>query len=344
MFCSVPLSRHCLALLVLCIPLLCRSQSPLPPFAQWQSLGTIVPRGADSAWDGSSGCIIGGLTKRDSTYYLYYLRGFRGCWEAERKGSHTSVGLATSRDGIRWTPSGTNPVMRPHDFKTITLHKEGIRHAAILYVPALKKFIAYLGVGHYEGVARGECTYRADTSQCGCNEQIDEFVYYAESPDGVHWSAGARVQGAYERSGDETTARAALYHQGWYYVWSQKGRGGKSIFVSKGRDPLKLTPLGLVYSFDGADTPNELNDVFLHEDGKTISLLAKSDKGWHEGGLCLGISSLKKPTQHGQWQEFFPKSESVWHGKVLRDEQRWIMVMMHNDLADIVGFTASVGR
>ena len=56
---------------------------------------------------------IGGLTKKGETFYLYYNRGWRGTWEANRKGSHTAIGLATSTDGVNWTKHPANPIMIP---------------------------------------------------------------------------------------------------------------------------------------------------------------------------------------------------------------------------------------
>ena len=109
---------------------------------------------------------------------------------------------------------------------------------------------------------------------------------------------------------------------------------------------MKLREMSLLYSFKNADLPNELNDVWLQPDGKTVTLLAKTGTGWHGGGIGLGTSPLNDISQHGNWRHFFPQEESIWHGKIHYDAARnlWLMAMMKNDLRDIVVYTSASSR
>jgi hypothetical protein len=321
----------------------------VPSAPGWTYHGIIVDRGAPDAWDGSTGALIAGLTQKKDTYYMYYLRGFRGRWEPDRKGSHTSVGLATSTDGIHWSKH-PDPVMIPHDFlDPVTSHEEGIRHGAIRYVPELGKFIAYLGIDVAAQPSTNSSPYRVFEQGRG-DVEVDSHIYYAESDDGIHWSPKGRVEGAWNRPGDETTARAFLYHNGTYFLWAQKAQGrtelGQSIYVSSGTDPLRLDEKARLYAFKNSPLPNELNDVYLQPDGKTVTLLVKTETDWHEGGLALGTSSLTNLVEQGHWESFFPKAEKIWHGKIHHDakQNRWLMVTVQNDLRDIVAYTAASPR
>lgn len=135
-------SRILVTLITLCISdLLASDIDQIPPKEEWTYHGIAIPRGGSAEWDGGTGAMIAGLSKKGETYYMYYLRGFRGCWEADRKGSHTAVGLATSIDGENWTRYEANPVMVPQDFIKVTAHEEGIRHGATRFVEDLNRFI-----------------------------------------------------------------------------------------------------------------------------------------------------------------------------------------------------------
>ena len=308
----------------------------IPPASEWTEHGIIIPRGDPDAWDGSDAAMVIGLTMKDNVFYCYYTRGFRGCWEAERKGSHTSIGLATSRDGRTWEKHQDNPLMIPHDFVDVHAHEEGIRHAIIRYEPQLEKFFGYFGVEDPGG--KSSCPYMQRNS-CDCNISVDAYVYAAESYDGLEWVNKGLVEGVFNAEGRENYPRAYLYSDSTYYLWTMRNEGGSNGSVSSGQNPQAMDELKFGF-YDWASETGEQCDAFLHDDGTTVSIIAKSTDDWHKGGFRIGTSTLDDITQVEWGDGWFPRSSGFQHGKLLKGPKEWMLVTTENDLADIVLITA----
>ena len=175
---------------------------------------------------------------------------------------------------------------------------------------------------------------------CDCNESVDTRVFYAESENGKNWTIRGEVNGAYNRNGAETSARAVGYVDGVFYLISGVAQGGSQCRMSKGTDPMSLDPLGKMYSY--VDLPSEPNDMHIHPDKRTITVLCKTSKDWTEGGLAYASTTIEALPSISGWTRLFPLSSTYKQGKFFLDraEGKWLMIQTENDLDDIVALTA----
>ena len=309
----------------------------LPPQSAWKEHGIILPKGKANAWDGSDAVMPGGLTKKGDTYYFYYLRGFRGCWEAKRKGSHTSLGLATSKDGRNWKKHSANPLLKPHDFVNVFAHEHGIRHASIKYVPELKKFIGYVGIEDPRNRSN-TCGYMEKSAKnCKCNVEVDASIYGIESTDGINWKTKGIVSGVY--NGAENYPRSFIYKDGVFTVWSMRSQGGENHSVSSGKNWLKLK--GLKYNlWKWNKTLGEHASSHLHNDGNTVSLIVKITESWNHGGYRIGKTTLSNPTKI-EWGPVWMNAKTTYqHGKIIKTDKEWLMVTTKKDIHQLVVLSA----
>ena len=94
------------------------------------------------------------VIRRDNTYYMWYTGQARG---------RSWIGLATSRDGIRWTRAGPEPVLSA----AVAWEKAAVMCPCVLWDESLRVYrMWYSGGEQYEPDAIG----------------------YATSPDGRHWT------------------------------------------------------------------------------------------------------------------------------------------------------------
>ncbi len=233
----------------------------------WTERGIVLSTGADGSWDEKKSTARPiGVYKKDGTYYLHYLAGFDGCWNADDDVNHQSVGLATSTDGINFTKYAGNPVLKPHDFVPVNSHEEGIRTASIRYMPHMGKWLAYLGVESPGGA--DSCPFMGSTAQCGCNVPVDASIFAATSVDGKTWTIEGLVNGVY--NAQENYIDDFQYQDGQYYVWSHRAQGGQTHNISKGPDFMNLTPMGEIPQLCWGWS--ELH-TFLHDDGNTVTAI-----------------------------------------------------------------------
>ncbi|MFZ1748318.1 MAG: hypothetical protein WAU17_20605, partial [Nitrospirales bacterium] len=103
--------------------------------SEWTEKGVVLQNNTNIVWENKPGIAVSGVSKVGGIYYLHYLAGFDGCWNADGDVNHQSLGLATSTDGINFTKYTGNPVLKPHDFVPVSSQEEGIRTAYIKYLP-----------------------------------------------------------------------------------------------------------------------------------------------------------------------------------------------------------------
>jgi hypothetical protein len=256
----------------------------------WVEQGAVLEYGPEGSWDDKPMVVEPiGIEVIDGIYYLFYVAGFDGCWVDE--GSHASIGLATSTDGIRFEKFSGNPVLRPHDFVPIESHEEGIRTASIRYLPDLGLFLGYFGIESPGGA--GSCAFGAPASQCRCNIEVDSVIYAATSVDGRAWSVLGDVAGVGNGAGRENYVDDFLYQDGRFTLWSHLAQGGQMHFVSQGDNFLdfgsyeELPQLCWGWS--------QLRS-WLHADGDTVTLLYDPQGGCapNESVLVRGETSLRR--------------------------------------------------
>lgn len=252
----------------------------------WTEQGSVLTGGGSGAWDENLNKTIGphGFGKVGDTYYLFYQAGFSGCWNDT--GSHGSMGLATSSDGINFTKHGSNPLLSPHDFLPVSSHEEGIRLFTVQYVSALAKWVGYFGVESPGGSQT--CSYMQES--CDCNIEVDAYVYRAESSDGVNWTVIGEVSGANSSPGHENYPADFQYVDGTYYLWTVKAQGGYAQSISSGTDPSNLTYLGEI---TGLDFGWSALKTFVHNDSNTVTLIYNPHSNDDEAS-----TELKMATQY----------------------------------------------
>ena len=254
----------------------------------WTERGTVLSTGVAGTWDEkASRAAPIGVYKKDGIYYLHYLSGFEGCWDADDDVNHQSVGLATSTDGINFTKYAGNPVLKPHDFVPVNSHEEGIRTASIRYMPQLGKWLAYLGVESPGGT--DTCPFMGSTADCACNIPVDASIFAATSVDGKNWTIEGLVNGVY--NSQENYIDDFQYQGGQYYVWSHRAQGGQTHNISKGPDFMNLTPMGEIPELCWGWS--ELH-TYLHDDGNTVTAIYDPNGGCAAANknLYFGDTSL----------------------------------------------------
>lgn len=311
----------------------------IPPWTSWTDRGTVIAKGAAGDWDGSDGALIVGLTRKDNTLYLFYNRGWRGCWEADRKGSHTALGVATSTNGTTWTEYSGNPVLKPHDFKNVSSHENGIRHGVIHYIPSLGKFRAYFGIDGTTSESQ-TCNYMQSCS--GCDVSVDAIIYAAESNDGYTWTNLGIVANVGNANGRENHAKALVTAGSTFYLYTFAS-DAKNAYMYSGTNWKSFSSSQFMYTFSTA--VGEFQEAYLHTDGSTITLFARADNDWTHGGWDMTTTTTSNAGAVGTWTNFIPINASVInHGKILRDTtlNMWILATMTNDLDNINVFTAPI--
>ncbi|MDX2505585.1 MAG: hypothetical protein QNL62_14060 [Gammaproteobacteria bacterium] len=244
----------------------------------WTEKGGVLSTAPSIAWEEQNQIAVIGVSNVNGTYYLFYLAGFDGCWNADGDANHQSVGLATSTDGINFTKHVSNPVLKPHDFLPVGSHEEGIRTGYVQYVPSKNKFYGYFGVESPGG--QSSCDFGGGGALCECNVSVDSSVYLATSDDGINWTIDGAVSGTYAAPGNEVYASGWVHDGTNFGLYVTTAEGGSNKAASKGANPLSLNEFGgvpaLSFGWSGVD-------AYLHDDNNTITLIYEPDGGIHPG-------------------------------------------------------------
>jgi hypothetical protein len=270
------------------------AQAEIPePLSVWTEQGVVLTHGASGQWDEMDLLVEPiGVHKKDGIYYLFYTAGFDGCWTVDDRTSHMSVGLATSTDGVNFQKHSGNPVLTPHDFVPVSSHEEGIRSAAIRYVPEENSFVGFFSIESPGG--SDSCPLMGSTGQCECNIEVDSYIHTASSADGQAWTIDGAVSGIGNQSGQENYVDDFQYRNGEYYIWSHKAEGGHQHFISRGSGSTNVNLLG--------DIPalcwgwSQLKS-YMHSDNDTVTLIYDPQGGCapSNDNLYFGTTSFAQP-------------------------------------------------
>ena len=120
----------------------------------WQVHNTPVLQGTgESSWD-SHGVAGPSVLAKDGLFFMWY-HGFDKDWVS-------SIGLTTSVDGIHWTPSTSNPVLRPNS--SVMWKSRFVRDPSVIYTD--QRFVMYYAGG----------------------DNANVWISYASSDDGISWN------------------------------------------------------------------------------------------------------------------------------------------------------------
>ena len=105
---------------------------------------------------------------------------------------------------------------------------------------------------------------------CGCNVEVDGYIYAATSIDGKKWKVEGEVSGVY--NGAENYPDAFVYHNNKYYLISHRAQGGddNSLSISSG-DYLNFKGQGKGKLNFGLGTRWKGRGAYLHNDN-TVTL------------------------------------------------------------------------
>lgn len=285
----------------------------------WTEKGVVLQNSTGIGWEKKPGIGVSSISKVGGIYYLHYLAGFDGCWNADGDVNHQSLGLATSTDGVTFTKDAANPVLIPHNFVPVSSHEEGIRTAYIQYLPSKGKFYGYFGV---ESPGGSQTCNFGGGGTCGCDIGVDARVFLGTSVDGKSWTVDGSVSGTYFTSGFE------VYSSGWVYDGNNFGlyvttaEGGMNKAASRGSNPLSLTELGgvsaLAWGWSGLD-------AYLHDDNNTITLIYNPQGGSHPGSSNdnLYFATTHLNDMRNIQNERVITSSGALQNKIFRDGNEW---------------------
>jgi len=181
------------------------SPKTYPP-TSWTKRGTVFAKNPiPGQWD-SSYVRLGNVLKVDSTYYLYYAA----------TGGPTSIGLATSSDGITFTRSGSNPILVPSG------NELAIGDPTVIRVDATHWYMYY--------------------DDRTTSATLPEYKV-ATSSNGISWTKVGVIlnKGASGQWDDTYLEHPQIYYAYGYYILIYEGYGGS------GNEPWAH---GLAYSTD----------------------------------------------------------------------------------------------
>ena len=295
----------------------CLDNIPETP-GSWTEKGVVLTAGISDQWD-ERGAAVVGIAKKSGKYYLFYLGAFYGCWTSGA--NHKSLGVATGTDGVNFTKYSDNPLLIPHDFVPVESHEESIRAAIIDYIPAISKFVGYFGVEDPGG--SNTCGFMA-SSGCGCDIEVDSFIYAATSDDGINWAIAGEVSGAYNENGAENYPSTFEYYNGVFYLWNHRAQGGQIFHASRGADYKNLTKLGTIPELDFGWSTAE---TFLHNDGNTVTLMYVPNGNGYDGSeLRFATSTMSNMTTVSNVRAWKGNVHSA-NNAILKDEEtgewRW---------------------
>ena len=245
----------------------------------WTERGTVLQADSGITWENQNQIAVAGVEKVGDTYYLFYLAGFDGCWNADGDSNHQSLGLATSSDGVNFTKHSGNPVLKPHDFVPVSSEEEGIRTAYVRYLPSQGKFYGYFGVESPAGT--NSCPFGGG-SGCSCDIGVDAEVFLSTSSNGTNWNIDGKVNGTYSQVGNEVYASGWIFDGNSINMYVTTAEGGQNKAAAKGIDPLNLSELGGVA---GLDFGWSGVDVYLHDDKNTVTLMYEPSGGAGHSGI-----------------------------------------------------------
>ena len=93
-------------------------QISIPQESDWLDYGAVIPSGPAGAWDDGLGMAppMSTIVRKDGSFFFYYV-GFDGIRASDEGERNRTVGVATSRDGIRFAKHEGNPIItyRPNN-------------------------------------------------------------------------------------------------------------------------------------------------------------------------------------------------------------------------------------
>lgn len=201
----------------------------IPTENQWIDFGPILEAGSKGSWDfGWTG--MSSIVKKKGTYYFYYIAHDGNRSHDGEAARHRAIGVATSRDGVRFTKYSKNPIMTYSPFHG---EEEGANSAGVT-LNSNGDFVMYYGAAmgpraeiHADG--------RSAISQDGYSFKDMGMVLNHEPPYARFLPAPFQRAGVYKAAdrvlpgllrgraphgyGDEIFPVATFHQRGSWYVY-----------------------------------------------------------------------------------------------------------------------------
>ena len=279
----------------------------VPAESDWHEVGPILAAGPDGAWDrhlaGASSPST--VVRHDALWWLYY-GGADGLRDDDGGPRHRAIGLATSRDGVRFEKHGDGPVLS----HLPTGHpEEGANSAAVALAPD-GRFVM-----HY-GAATG---FRAD--------QIHADLRAARSADGRHFEDVGLVLSREDPSvygfGDEIFPIASYRYAGtWYVFYLPNGSPqSRDLAVAWGPSELDLGHTALVLDGSPEDPARCGANVVVLGD----RVLVFVQRGWKPHVRAeVRVAPAASPWELGP-------PLRVWDGPLFREQTKFFTVTLDRE-------------
>jgi hypothetical protein len=292
------------------------SAAAIPSQEDWVDYGPVLETGVEGEWDFYwAGITPASVVKKDGTIFFYYVAadGYRS-FDGDAR--HRSVGVATSRDGIRFTKYGGNPIMehRPYDGE-----EEGANSAAIT-LDENGRFVMVYGAAS------------------GPHSSIVADARYAYSANGLDFTDAGRALYHCDLSlygaGDEIFPVALLRQPDrWVVFYHPNGVRGseRTLGAAWGTELDRLTNSTVVLDGDSGGWPVGAWGNLIALDGETL-LMFSQRLWWPDTFVEARLLSPATPYHPGEPLVRYD-IPNLKRGVVFLDEERRTWFLYYNDFS-----------
>jgi hypothetical protein len=292
------------------------SNVDIPTQEDWVDYGAVLETGAEGEWDFMwAGLTPASVVKRDGTVYFYYVAadGYRS---VDGDARHRSVGVATSKDGIRFIKYSGNPIMehRPYDGE-----EEGANSAAIT-LDENGRFVMVYGAAS------------------GPHSSIVADARYAYSDNGLDFTDAGRALYHCDMSlygaGDEIFPVALMRQPGRWVVYYQPNgiRGSeRTLGAAWGRELERLNNSTMVLDGESGGWPVDAwgNVIALGEE----TLLLFSQRLWWPDTFVEARTASPATPYHLSEPLARYDIPNLKRGVVFLDKERRTWLLYYNDFS-----------
>jgi hypothetical protein len=281
----------------------------IPAESDWIEFGTVLETGPPGAWDAllAGASTPSSVAFRDGTYFLYY-GGADGKRSTDDGPRHRAIGVATSRDGLRFTKHPGNPVVShlPTDGE-----EEGANSAAVA-LDDTGQFVMFYGAATQITPHSINADGRVATSSSGLDWVHQDLIALDHTNPDLYGS------------GDEIFPLATYRYGGNWYVYyvANGGRASRDVGVAWGPSWEELSSSAL--AVDGnSRNPARVGGNISWLGNDTIVVFVQ--RGWHPN------ISVEVRLAHAGRPHELSRPMQVYDGPLWQEETKFVTAFLDRE-------------